>query len=315
MSLGAYFMFVIIKQTNIKMNTKIILALTLLSGLFLACNTSSNSGDNSLTLELAGVEPLQNGFHFEGWVIVDGSPVTTGKFNIDDSGNLVTLSGSVIPTGSFEVDADLSAATAFILTIEPSGDTDEIPADTHHLAGDIVNGRSALSFAHGASLGNDFASSAGGYILATPSDDDGMNENSGIWFLDPSGPSASLTLPTLPTGWRYEGWAVSGGTPISTGTFTSVSGADAFAGFSGSNGTPPFPGEDFLLNAPSGLSFPIDLAGGVAVISIEPYPDDSPAPYTLKPLVGQIPATATDRTLYSLDNNVGTFSTGSVVIN
>lgn len=69
-----------------------------------------------------------------------------------------------------------------------------------------------------------------------------------------------------------------------------------------------------MINAPSGINFPIDLAGGAAVISLEPYPDDSPAPYTLKSLAGQIPETATDRTLYSVDNNAGTVSTGSVVI-
>ncbi|MFV1884856.1 MAG: hypothetical protein ACMZ7B_10235 [Balneola sp.] len=297
------------------MNTKIILTLTLLSGLFLACSTSSNSEDDTLTLALTGVDPLQNGFHFEGWVIIDGSPVTTGKFNIDDTGNLITLSGSVIPNGTFEVDADLSAATTFILTIEPSGDTDDIPAETHHLAGNISNGSSTLSFAHSASLGNNFSSASGSYILATPSDDDNTNENSGIWFLDPSGPSAGLSLPTLPAGWRYEGWAVSGGTPISTGIFTSASGADAFSGFSGTNNTPPFPGEDFLINAPTGLTFPLNLAGGAAVISIEPYPDDSPAPYTLKPLVGQIPSDATDRVLYSTENNSSSFSSGTVTIN
>ncbi|MBO6524436.1 MAG: hypothetical protein JJ971_11455 [Balneolaceae bacterium] len=297
------------------MNTKLILTITLLSGLFLACSTSSNSGDESLTLELTGVEPLQNGFHFEGWVIIDGSPVTTGKFNVDDNGNLITLGGSVIPNATFEVDADLSAATTFILTIEPSGDTDDIPAETHHLAGDITNGSSTLSFAHSASLGDNFSSASGAYILATPSDDDDSNENSGIWFLDPSGPSAGLSLPILPAGWRYEGWAVSGGTPISTGVFTSVSEADTFSGFSGTNSTPPFPGEDFLMNAPSGLTFPLNLAGGAAVISIEPYPDDSPAPYTLKPLVGQIPGDATDRTLYSTENNSNSFSSGTVTIN
>lgn len=281
----------------------------------MACSTSSDSDNQSLTLELSGVEPLQNGFHFEGWVIINGSPVTTGKFNVDDNGNIVTLSGSAIPNGEFEVNADLSAATTFVLSIEPSGDTDEIPAETHHLSGDIANGRSTLSFSHGASLGDDFSSSTGAYILATPSDDDNTNENSGIWFLDPSGPSAGLSLPTLPAGWRYEGWAVSDGNPISTGTFTSVSGADALAPYSGTNDTPPFPGEDFLVNAPASLNFPIDLAGGTAVISIEPYPDDSPSPYTLKPLVGQIPINATDRVLYSVNNNANTFSTGSVIIN
>ena len=71
--------------------------------------------------------------------------------------------------------------------------------------------------------------------------------------------------------------------------------ADESAPFSGANDGPPLsPGEDFLSNAPSGLSFPTDLAGGAAVISIEPSPDDGASPFTLKPLVGDIPADAAD---------------------
>ena len=77
---------------------------------------------------------------------------------------------------------------------------------------------------------------------------------------------------------------------------------------------PPFPGEDFLTNAPAGLSFPTDLAGGTAVISVEPEPDDSSAPFTLKPLVGPIPADAVDHETYTVGNNIMSFPTGSAVI-
>jgi hypothetical protein len=72
-----------------------------------------------------------------------------------------------------------------------------------------------------------------------------------------------------------------------------------------------FPGEDFLENAPAGLTFPTDLAGGVAVISIEPDPDNSTDPFTLKPLVGNIPADAVDHTLYQMGNNAAGFPTGT----
>ena len=84
--------------------------------------------------------------------------------------------------------------------------------------------------------------------------------------------------------------------------------------FSGAEGGPPFPGEDFLVNAPAGIVFPTDLAGGTAVISIEPDPDDASGPFTLKPLVGSIPADATDHTTYSMGNNAAGFPTGSAVI-
>ena len=72
-----------------------------------------------------------------------------------------------------------------------------------------------------------------------------------------------------------------------------------------------FPGEDFLMNAPSGLTFPVDIAGGTAVISVEPHPDNSPNPFTLKPLVHNIPASAVDHTVYDMGQNLS-FPTGTV---
>ena len=270
-----------------------------------------------ISLQFQGLETLQNGFHYEGWIILDDGPVTTGKFNVNSNGAILDLDGNIIADGIFAVPMDINSASAFVLTIEPAGDVDEIPADTHHLAGTITNGSAQLNLDHSASLGSSFSGSTGDYILATPTDGVNDNETSGIWFLDPSSGSAmaGLNLPDLPAGWRYEGWAVYNGMPITTGTFSSVSEADFFDDFSGEMSGPPFPGEDFLMNAPSGVMFPIDLAGGTAVISIEPFPDDSPAPFALKPLVGAIPSDATDRIVYTMENNANSFPEGSVRIN
>lgn len=196
-----------------------LLTITLLTAVtFLACGTESENTDSELALEFSGLETLQNGFHYEGWLILDDGPVTTGKFNVDANGNLVDLNGSSISNGVFNVPLDVSSASAFVLTIEPAGDVDEIPAETHHLAGTITNNTATLNFEHSASLGNSFSSSSGNYILATPTDGVNDNENSGIWFLDPSSGAAmaGLNLPTLPNGWRYEGWAVYNGVPITT---------------------------------------------------------------------------------------------------
>jgi hypothetical protein len=87
--------------------------------------------------------------------------------------------------------------------------------------------------------------------------------------------------------------------------------ADDAAPYSGPSAGPAFPGEDFLFNAPAGLTFPTDLAGGTGVISIEPDPDNSTAPFTLKPLVGDIPANAVDHTPYDMTNNAASFPTGT----
>ena len=261
----------------------------------------------NLNVNITGLEDLGSNYAYEGWLIVDGSPVSAGIFNVDANGNMDKT--------SFELDQDdIDGASAYVLTIEPSPDSDSDPSSTHIVAGDFSGGSASVTIGHGSALGNSFASSAGSYILATPTDGMMNNENSGIWFLDPAaGPGASLDLPTLPAGWKYEGWAVVNGTPVSTGTFTDVAAADEAAPYSGSMAGPPFPGEDLLMNAPSGLTFPTDLAGGTAVISIEPYPDNSTAPFLLKPLVGMIPANAVDHTSYDMDNNASASSpTGTV---
>lgn len=273
-------------------------------------------GNNALELSVADFDPLTDGFHYEGWAIVGGAPVTTGKFNIDGSGQIVDLDGNLVPHGRFPVPTDISTASDIVITIEPDGDVDTVPAATKFLGGSVVDNETNLSVAHGSSLGDDFSSATGKYILATPTNGANTNENSGIWFLDNSSgsPVAGLSLPVLPAGWNYEGWVVFNGTPVTTGTFTSVDVADDAAPFSGAIAGPPFPGEDFLMNAPSGLTFPDDLAGKTAVISIEPSPDNSTAPFTLKPLVGAIPSDATDHTVYEMSNEAGGFPTASAKI-
>ncbi len=294
--------------------TFIVLTLALV---FAGCDSGTSSNDNqTLRISLTAADALTNGFHYEGWAIIGGSPVSTGKFNVDASGDIVDMSGSPIANGDFDVGRDLSTASAIVITIEPAGDADAVPADTKIFGGDVTGLNATLSAAHGSSLGDSFTTANGSYILATPTDGSGNNELSGLWFLDNSSgsPQAALTLPTLPAGWKYEGWAVINGSPVTTGTFTAVDAADDAAPFSGAGAGPPFPGEDFLTNAPAGQTFPTDLSGGTAVISIEPFPDDSAAPFTFKPLTGAIPAGAASGTVYPLMNNASAFPSGLAAI-
>ena len=284
--------------------------------MLLGCDDDDEMDSTMLTLTFSGVQPLSNGFHYEGWAIIGGAPVTTGKFNIDANGNLEDVNGNAISDGDFETGIDLSDATAIIITVEPDGDTDTDPAATHYLAGSVSDESAALTVGHGLALGDDFSTATGKYILATPTDGADTNENSGIWFLDLSSgsPAQGLQLATLPAGWVYEGWAVIGGSPVTTGSFTDPAAADLSAPYSGTESAPPFPGEDFLMNAPTGFTFPTDLAGATAVISLEPSPDDDAGPFTLKPLVGAIASSATDHVTYTLDNMASGFPSGTATI-
>lgn len=281
-------------------------ALIAISFLAISCNNDDDNTptNTNLILNLDGLEDLGSDFVYEGWIIVDGAPVSTGVFT------------SVIFPQTFSVNAtQLGEATKFVLSIEPAVDNDPTPAATKILAGDF-SGNSANVNSNG--LVGDFSASTGKYILATPTDTDDSNEASGVWFLDNSSGSAvaGLDLPTLGNGWKYEGWAVMDGQPVSTGTFISAANADDNASTSPYKGDagngPPFPGEDYLQNAPSGLSFPTDLKGATIVISVEPSPDNNPAPFTFKPLAHMVPANAENHTVINMGTGPVTSISGSV---
>lgn len=225
------------------------------------------------------LENLGDDYEYEGWLITPSGAKATGPFDIDTN--------NPTKTQKFDVSVeDAKAATAFVLTIEPAGETGTdatTPSKVHVIGGDITNNTTIATTSHSAALGTDFSTASAKYILATPSNKN-ATPTQGIWFLDNSSgsPVAGLDLPTLPKGWQYEGWIVDGG-PISTGTFLKGGEADSDNGgaAAGPEATPPFPGQDFVNPAK-------DLVGKTAVISVEPDPDNSAAPFSIKPLVGII---------------------------
>lgn len=287
---------------------------------FVATSCSSDDDSNSsvptnsdLVLNLNGLETLGSDFVYEGWIIVDGSPVSTGTFT------------SVTFPQTFSVNrVQLNNATTFVLSIEPAVDLDPAPAATKLLAGDFTESDASVWVAPVTVDADDFMSSWGRFFLRTPTDEvmgsaNNMNDEFGIWFGTPGTmpPAAGLGLPTLAPGWKYEGWVVVDGVgPISTGTFTGLTEVDDFNGFSGMENTvgPPIPGEDFLLNPPTDFTFPLDVRGRTAVISIEPSPDNSPAPFAMKPLVG-VSGNETAPTTHDLNQNLSTLPTGTVTRN
>ncbi len=246
--------------------------------------------DQAGTLELtfAGLEPLANGVHYEGWIVVDGAPVSTGNFNVDADGGLIDLDGASIASPFEAIHTD--RAEAVVISIEPADDADPAPSAIKVLGGDVVDGQAELTTAHPAAIGTDFTDASGVYILGTPTTAVEDDELSGVWFIGLDGGAVQgLDLPELNEGWIYEGWAVIDGVPVSTGRFTDPAAGDDFNGFSGVDATGPnYPGEDFITNAPDGVAFPTDLRDGVVVISVEPIDDDSPAPFALKPLVSEV---------------------------
>ncbi len=292
----------------------VILALAAFGLIFTSCNNDDDDNNGlatkNLTLNISGLEDLGADYVYEGWIIVNNAPISTGTFKSTDLDQ------------NFAIDSvQLNAATSFVLSIEPVGETGTdatTPSDTKLAMGDFSGNSATVSIGAIA----DFTTNApsGKFFLRSPTDeatDNNGNDENGIWFGTPGAPpTAGLVLPTLASGWKYEGWVVDATGPLTTGTFTAFDVADENAGattsFSGTeNSGPAIPGEDFFNNAPTGFTFPLDVRGKTVVISIEPSPDNSPAPFLLKPLTG----TAGDDLapeMYDLTFADTTFPTGTV---
>lgn len=291
---------------------KTTLVLSLIASINISCNKDDDGENpsettNTLNLNINGLEDLGSDFVYEGWIMINGTPITTGRFSVNGNGEL--------SESNFVLDeSQLDIATAFILTIEPAiGDVPE-PSNTHILAGDFSGDSGNMNISHSAALGSDFTSSQGKFILATPSTTSMSDENEGVWFLDNSSgsPMESMTLPTLPAGWIYEGWAIIDGKPISSGKFLNSNMADLDNNpYKGPNGTPPFPGEDFIMGMANGVDLSLAQPITKVVLSIEPIDDNSPAPFTLKPLLSaDLTSTSPTHTPINLQQNLN-FPTGS----
>ncbi len=281
------------------------------------CDSTSGSETEvakvQIRFELEGLSPLMDGFHYQAWAKVGFEFIPSQSFNVNETGSFTSTAGQLIQS-SFIYPVDISEATEVFITIEDKRDTDEFPSGTVVLAGDVVGSTVTLSQSHTRSIGADFSSEAGSFMLLTESDNPAGNETSGVWFTTGSvgNLSAGLSLPALPDGWVYEGWVDTGSIVLSTGPFSDNTGHDLARPYSLPD-VPPFPGEDFLLNSPAGVTFPLDLSGATVSVTIEPFPDDTADSYGMRILSGAIPSPATPASPYSLSPDV-TGPTGTATL-
>jgi hypothetical protein len=240
--------------------------------------------------------PRLSGAVYEGWVVKGTRKLSAGVFNVRErpEGDVVLLRSPIDP----------ARADMIVVTIEPVPDPDPGPSTVAILAGEPGAHLAALRFPI------DLRSVAGSFILATPTDDDPANETAGVWFIDPTRPGPSLTLPALPAGWAFEGWGVTQAVALTTGRFATPTGPDLGRPFSGPNPGPPFPGEDFLTNLPAGVVPPVNLADGGSRVVLTLEPDiggqdpTGPAPFSIRPLAGAVPAGASAGTSLPLTRDL-----------
>ncbi|WP_442845482.1 anti-sigma factor [Leeuwenhoekiella sp. H156] len=255
------------------------------AGLLAACSGSDDTIDRTtVTLEsVTRLEQLPPGAEYQVWLVSGGENISLGRFrNLSNGQQFSALTGQV------------DNASGIKISIEPGNDPSPEISNTVILSGNF-NGNSADLSIEG-SLGS-FSNASGVFTLWTPTDNNVNNNQNGVWFLRPNGgnPQAGLSLPTLPSGWVYEGWVevdnASNQTKLlSTGRFARSSGEDMFGGYSSTLNDPPqFPGEDFVeltFLSQIGFNSAPNLTFTKIFISVEPEPDfDRTAPFVMQPLV------------------------------
>jgi hypothetical protein len=234
------------------MRRLLLLALPLLA----ACGADP---DAELPLELTfdGLPALTQGAYGAWLFDADGAPTYAGGFT---DGADVVLDAPIESLDDF-VDLEITVEANLV---------PEAPSAAVVLSGAIVDDGAELAFAF------DSEEFGGQATLWSPTDDDPDNANAGVWFMVDDGAGGAiptLELPTLPDGWKLEGWVTTQGVRLTAGRFALADEADSSCQFCGAGAIPTVPGEDFVANLPASLTEAVDLADGETTVVVSLSPD------------------------------------------
>ena len=293
-----------------------------LAGLFMAgCDSGGEDPDDmetgSLILSVRDMTPVPNEYHMEGWVVTwDSQTKSIGKFAINESGVLVDLSGTPVTARRFDTNFALDSLQSMFVTIEPAGDTNDTPSNTRLMGGLFVDGQAALRAEDVEGIEDELILARGNYIVDSPTDGPGTNESSGVWFVNLTGgpPARGLRTAIPIQGWQYQGWIEFDGIPVDMGVIPNHTGADESSLHSGPLPGYNYPGEDFLINPPDGLSFPVSVGNAYLYVTLEPDPDPDPAPSQFKIFDARIPAQPVQGQTYNMENLIDGFPKGTATI-
>lgn len=209
--------------------------------------------------------------------------------------------------------AVLTGAKKFYISIEEKDGFDSSGIGTRLLEGTFQSNDCSVALT-GFQVNPEIS---GVYHLATPTNGAGSDETSGIWFADSinnPAPTKGLNLPILTGNLTYHAWVEVNGTFLNVGKFTDPSKGDSFSGYSDTTSAAyGKPGEDFLLNPPAGVTFPLDLSNANIYISIEPKWLGTNGPSFYNVLTGTVPSGASANTRYVLQ--IGNLPSGFAKLN
>jgi hypothetical protein len=291
----------------------LILAVSMIS--FWGCEYFENSttlNSSSLELNITGLPQLADTLTYVAWFDNDDRPpVFIKQLSPNAQGDVFFKEEQKL--------GFLDSAQIFLVTVERKSQltaANFTASSRIVLSGRFVNGLCNLTL--GESFTN-FSQTSAKYTLYTPTDGDpASNPFGGIWFVDSvdaNNTVAGLNIPVLSAGWIYEGWIEVNGNKLSTGRFRNPKLADLFNGYSATTASLPFPGEDFINNAPSGFTFPLNLRGAKSYISLEINNGSTKGNTPLIVLYeASIPNDAVSQKSYSMTLKTVSYPKGSAVI-
>lgn len=262
-----------------------------------------------IALGFEGLLPLTDPEgRYAAWVFLDNRDVIgLGPFNVDDDGRPINPDGELIQR--FTANENLYSSVSVLITIEPGGIPGATPGSAVILQGPFIDGVAQLRVP--APLLT--IEAAGSYRVFTPTDGPDTNEGSGLWAVSVDD-DPLLLLPPLNNVYSWEHYLIIGGQTLSMGRFRSPIAPDFINPFSGSEPAPGFPGEDFLVNAPEGVTFPADLSGARLLLTLEPVLNDTADPSQLVVLEAILPAGLQGGEIIALTNRTSEFPTGTAVV-
>ena len=210
----------------------------------------------------------------------------------------------------FTASESLFSAISILIAIEPTGDIGDAPSEAGILQGPFIDGIATLVVPFPAGI----QEASGSYRVFTPTDGPNTNEGSGVWAINANG-QPTMTLADINNIYMYEHFVVINGIPVTMGRFRTTNTKDLRNPWSGPMNTeaPAVPGEDFLANAPAGLTFPADLSGSQLLVTLEALYGDRVEPSQLVVLEGTLPAVVGGE-IIQLTNQTANFPTGTAVI-
>lgn len=259
--------------------------------------------------QLQPLDPATQGV-YTLWALTDrGQADRITDFYVSDDGAIVDASGTRIVRFTTENFA-LRKTISLLISIELSATPSDAPAGMQILSGTFVEGVAILAVPAPATI----FSASGTLRLFTPTDGPDTNETSGVWAITASG-APSLLLPDTTAALQYETFVDVQGRSLPVGRFDRVDQKDdANAYVSTLFPVPERPGEDLLLNAPEGLTFPADLRGNRVSISLEGRFNDYVQQSQLVVLEGIVPIGATGGETIILFNRTASFPSGTAIL-